>query len=501
MAGREGTQSAMSTLSSADEWLVRSIFFYNATPPVGAAVGLHFFEPRYRLLAVRALSEERQRQFVFLPNYSSYQAAHGDIGLLATITDYRPIGGSSTELPRADVELRFEARVLVLFHWVERETSGLHECLCVPIAEPKTPPSLACRFVSSLIWSVARPEPVGGGRGMRRYEVDPECAEGVGIFAEPSTSVPPLSTRLPAGAVVTVLDSAGEGLWFRHEAGWSKVEIALRPSWCLADELRRSHGIVVRHSSHNGYGVDAPNEVPDWHFLAYAPTAEGCELASSDLRDATPLSAALVFAMVVPDQSELVGVDSLITSLAAAYMTHRHGPPVADANAADADPMAMEELQEVLPKPSSVQADAVDPMVADVAQACNEVARSLRGMPVALVCGCPARGLEISKVEIATPSTADIAALVAPKRGQPHWGRPFSFPIGREGNPPDGLARLDQVALGRGLALSIHACHPPSFTPTASRPPHASRSPHPTPASAGDRGPVRVGARPRPRAA
>ena len=116
--------------------LVRSVFFYNSHPPLGSTVGLHFFEPRYRILVQRALREPRRKSsFVFLPNYADYQCAHGDIGYLATIVAHRPVPTPNPEeLPRADVQIRFDARVLVLFHWVEPSSGGLSECVCQPVA-------------------------------------------------------------------------------------------------------------------------------------------------------------------------------------------------------------------------------------------------------------------------------------------------------------------------------------------------------------------------------
>lgn len=50
--------------------LVRSVFFYNSYPMIGSHFGLHFFEPRYRLLVQRLLHEDnREKSFVFLPNF------------------------------------------------------------------------------------------------------------------------------------------------------------------------------------------------------------------------------------------------------------------------------------------------------------------------------------------------------------------------------------------------------------------------------------------------
>ena len=65
-------------------------------------------------MAWRAMTiEPRQRQIIFLPNHRNYVAAHGDVGFLATITHYRPMPtADERELPRADVRLRFDARVV-----------------------------------------------------------------------------------------------------------------------------------------------------------------------------------------------------------------------------------------------------------------------------------------------------------------------------------------------------------------------------------------------------
>ena len=122
--------------------MIRSIFYYNTCPQLGATVGLHFFEPRYRVLVQRAMHEpQRARSFVFLPNYSDYQAAHGDLGYLATITAFQPQPGRPGELPRADVQLRFDQRVILLFHWVESNTGGLCECICMPVDRSMPVPS------------------------------------------------------------------------------------------------------------------------------------------------------------------------------------------------------------------------------------------------------------------------------------------------------------------------------------------------------------------------
>jgi hypothetical protein len=124
----------MSEPVAAPPTLIRSIFYYNQHPEIGTTVGLHLFEPRYRILVQRCLREpQRGSSFVFLPNFDNYQAAHGDIGYLAKLVNHRLVPGNPNELPRADVTLKFVERVLVQFHWIEQDTGGLSECVCVPL--------------------------------------------------------------------------------------------------------------------------------------------------------------------------------------------------------------------------------------------------------------------------------------------------------------------------------------------------------------------------------
>ena len=120
--------------SEAPPQLIRSIFYYNQHPEIGTTVGLHLFEPRYRILVQRCLREpQRGSSFVFLPNFDNYEAAHGDVGYLAKLVNHRLVPGKPDELPRADVTLKFVERVLIQFHWVEQDTGGLSECVCVPL--------------------------------------------------------------------------------------------------------------------------------------------------------------------------------------------------------------------------------------------------------------------------------------------------------------------------------------------------------------------------------
>ena len=67
--------------------------------------------------------------------------AHGDVGLLARVTRYVPHPvpqrlAEQGELPKADITLLFEARVLVVFHWTEQGSGGLCECIIQPCPHP-----------------------------------------------------------------------------------------------------------------------------------------------------------------------------------------------------------------------------------------------------------------------------------------------------------------------------------------------------------------------------
>ena len=47
---------------------VRSLFYYNTEVQPGQTVGLHLFEPRYRILIKRAWEQpSRNRELIFLP--------------------------------------------------------------------------------------------------------------------------------------------------------------------------------------------------------------------------------------------------------------------------------------------------------------------------------------------------------------------------------------------------------------------------------------------------
>ena len=124
---------AMAAASSSlpmDCTIVRPIFYYNQPGERGQPLGLHLFEPRYRLMIKRAWSSHRQ--FVFMPNFVNYQVEHGHVGFVVQLTNchVEPDG-------RAMIEGMMCHPVQVIFHWVEANTGELHYCLAQPLtSEP-----------------------------------------------------------------------------------------------------------------------------------------------------------------------------------------------------------------------------------------------------------------------------------------------------------------------------------------------------------------------------
>jgi hypothetical protein len=113
---------------------VRSVFYYNTQVETGQTMELNIFESRYRIMVKRVMEEpSRNRELIFLPNFGDYVAASGDIGMLARVERHFALpsdsfGDPDGELPRAEIRLKLQERVMVLWHWVEPNTKGLHEC-------------------------------------------------------------------------------------------------------------------------------------------------------------------------------------------------------------------------------------------------------------------------------------------------------------------------------------------------------------------------------------
>jgi hypothetical protein len=286
------------------EGSVRSVFFYNADIELGTEAGLHLFEPRYRLMIQRALwVTERRRQIVFLPNFQRYIGSHGDVGALAHITSYRPIRDGRGGMPRAEVTLRFTDRVMVLFHWEEPQTDGLHECTFSVLPPLPPPSSLLERMLDCLQRS-----------SDRRYSVSTKNGF-LDIHAEPASTSSVLGT-LSDGDVVTELEShAG---WIRHDRGWSVTRLRndrflwLVPHAPLAEALPQ--GVRM---------VPTSNNARTQHVLLHAPSAAAAAAARSFLGQMEPDAAACTAEAILPPARALERVSDAIERVAEAV--HRYG--------------------------------------------------------------------------------------------------------------------------------------------------------------------------------
>ena len=120
--------------------VVRPIFYYNDLKRVGDRLGLHLFEPRFKEMVRRIWTlEHLPKEFLYLPNFSTYQATAGDLGLIARLDDVTifPDG-------RASLSATLVRWAVVRHHWIENYTHGLHfaavSLLDTPPPPLSTPP-------------------------------------------------------------------------------------------------------------------------------------------------------------------------------------------------------------------------------------------------------------------------------------------------------------------------------------------------------------------------
>ena len=191
--------------------IVRSIFYYNAPVELGQEIRLHLFEPRYRIMVKRALEAPcRQRQICWLCNFGDYTAAHGDLGFVATVTQVKLIPVGPDELPRADVTLRMDARAVVLMHWVEPRTGGLHEAALRVLDDAPLPPAAALQPRLDALMTTSSD---------KRYVVRTQRGF-LNVHDEPTIPYDHnLAGRLAEGEVVVELERrrVDDAVWMRHD--------------------------------------------------------------------------------------------------------------------------------------------------------------------------------------------------------------------------------------------------------------------------------------------
>jgi Lon protease-like protein len=325
-----------------------SIFFYNSDAGLGQRIGLHLFEPRYRVMVQRALAEpSRKKQIIFLPNYREYIPAHGDIGFAATITQHRSIHTPGEELPRAEVQLRFDARVMVLFHWVEPESYGLHECTFRRLADE--PPPHAVEALRDVLDSSLD----------ARYVVTAQHGF-LNVHSDPSD---PYNTdnvigRLSEGMRVTCLEERAG--WVRHVGAWGEggataqgwsVRRLPGDSWLWLSAEDRGRCVAQALAAALGGGAEgarpaaqvlasSPNAAPQ-HVLVHTPSMEALASAQGALAALRPhvrWHIDYIVPVLIPPPGGLVTVSSLLESYAAIYTRDGLPPHWLPSPAADSSP-------------------------------------------------------------------------------------------------------------------------------------------------------------------
>lgn len=97
------------------------IFFYNDILTPGCKLSLHLFEPRYKIMMQRVVSGNRK--FCYLPNFTNYSASVGDVALEAVLENVE-----FTSDGRCFVDAVISQRLVVIDHYLEEGTQGLHFC-------------------------------------------------------------------------------------------------------------------------------------------------------------------------------------------------------------------------------------------------------------------------------------------------------------------------------------------------------------------------------------
>lgn len=306
---------------------VRSLFYYNTEVEPGQTVGLHLFEPRYRILIKRAWEEpSRNRELVFLPNFKDYIGASGDLGVIARVQRYTPIpseSGDPEELPRAEVQLEFGERVMVLFHWVEPETKGMHECTFRRIPELPSRPALEPLRDALHTSSVSRYH-VRTQRGFLNIHSAPDDAH----------EVEDVVGRLEEAEQIVALEHRPG--WVRHTRGWSVSRIR-GDSWLW---------LIPEHPQVLAPGVDLIQSSTNTHYshlVMHAPSAPAAQDACAAFEKVAPGSSLHVLEMRVPAVAQIVCVSAVLERLAKVYL--RDAPPLV---VAGLDEMSVADLRKKL---------------------------------------------------------------------------------------------------------------------------------------------------------
>jgi Lon protease-like protein len=88
------------------------IFYYNEAMFPGSKLGLHLFEPRYRVMMQRVV--DSTRSFAYVPNFNNYTAKVGDVALIAQLEEVEFMSDG-----RCMLEAKLTSRHIIVDHFGE----------------------------------------------------------------------------------------------------------------------------------------------------------------------------------------------------------------------------------------------------------------------------------------------------------------------------------------------------------------------------------------------
>ena len=353
----------------------------------------------------------REQQLVFLPNFTNYVGAHGDIGLLGTVVQYHPHAAPRGELPRADVAIRFDEYVVVLWHWLEPESAGfaispaidqtrhrhltpppptrrLHECAYRVVPRPLPPRHVVEALYSELQKSADGVYRVRTQRGFLNAHTTP---------SDPFATGDITGTLHDDDTIVALEHLANEaGWWVRHELGWSIARLRTdRWHWLVAAKSKMSatgeeHGTWLGPQSGNARRK---------FVLLHAPT----DAAAASTRAALEklVAGGSAGALTIPFEQNVERVAETIERIAHVYL--KQCPPREETLMSAIEGMGVGDLLKCLDtlaidrrgarEKSEILALAHEAIAEAYALALASEAASdiLRSVPIASLCGAPAR--------------------------------------------------------------------------------------------------------------
>jgi hypothetical protein len=325
---------------------------------------------------------------------------------------------------------------MILWHWVEPATKGLHECTFRRIPLLPSPHALeplrdamhtsagAPPSTSSFPRLLLSPERTSLSHASRlamvvhavsRYTVRTQRGF-LNVHSSPSSpdDTENIVGRLEEADQIVALEHRPG--WVRHERGWSVARVRLDNWLWLVPEhpqVLAPDADLMESSRNTNYS----------HLVMHTPSNAADEAARRAYEQVAPGSSTHVLRMKVPSVAETVCLSILLERLAAAYLQNAL-PPLCEgsggAGAQALEELSASELQSKL-EAQGIDASVIGPKVGDqeallsvakarmaldsqpwsrAVDAADVAAKLLQGTEVAVACGAPC-GLEIQAVEFA----------------------------------------------------------------------------------------------------